>query len=177
MTARSGRIRRAVSADGGALSDLAFRSKASNGYDAAFMEACRAELIYDAESIAASETWLLERDGAALGFYELRLEAGVVEIYAFFVEPTLRGGGVGRRLWLHLETRARAMGASLLATDSDPFAEGFYVAMGMRRTGAAPSGSIPGRFLPRMEMALGPARRATSGRRASGEGGGGRATP
>lgn len=36
----------------------------------------------------------------------------------------------------------------------DPFAVAFYEAMGMRITGESPSGSIPGRMLPRMERRL-----------------------
>lgn len=55
---------------------------------------------------------------------------------------------LGRRLWAHLEATAQAAGAKHLVVDSDPHAEGFYLAMGMRRVGAARSGSIPGRMLP-----------------------------
>ncbi|MCC0041531.1 MAG: hypothetical protein H6880_05120 [Rhodobiaceae bacterium] len=36
----------------------------------------------------------------------------------------------------------------------DPFAVAFYEAMGMRITGESPSGSIPGRMLPRMQRRL-----------------------
>ena len=45
-------LRRANPEDAAALTALAFRSKASNGYDRAFMEACRAELTYSAATMA-----------------------------------------------------------------------------------------------------------------------------
>ena len=44
-----------------------------------------------------------------------------------------------------------------LEVDSDPHAEGFYRAMGMRRRGQASSGSIPGRMLPHLVKHLAPA--------------------
>lgn len=41
-----------------------------------------------------------------------------------------------------------------LVCQSDPFAEGFYLAMGMSRIGERASASIPGRKLPLLEMTL-----------------------
>jgi hypothetical protein len=57
--------------------------------------------------------------------------------------------GLGRRLWAHLPWTARAAGAMRLDVHSDPHAEAFYLAMGMRRIREAPPGSIPERVLPR----------------------------
>ena len=48
-----------------------------------------------------------------------------------------------------------------LEVDSDPHAEGFYRAMGMRRTGQASSGSIAGRMLPHLTKELAPAAAGT----------------
>ena len=48
-------LRRAVAGDANALSDLSFRSKASNGYDADFMDACREELAVTPQIIADGE--------------------------------------------------------------------------------------------------------------------------
>ncbi len=137
-----------------ALSSLAFRSKASNGYDAAFMEACRDELTYTAETLSAGETWLLELSGKPVGFFDIRLETDKAEVHAMFVEPEVRGTGIGRRLWARLEQRARAMKAEALMLDADPFAVAFYEAMGCEVIGEAASGSIPGRMLPRMRKWL-----------------------
>lgn len=148
-------IRPARPAEAAALSALAFRSKASNGYDAAFMAACRAELTVDARSLARGETWLGEdAAGRILGFFDLRLERGTAEVYALFVEPDRKGLGVGRALWDKLEARAAALGATRIGADSDPAAVPFYRRMGLDPAGAAPSGSIPGRKLPRLIKVL-----------------------
>ncbi len=137
------------------ITPLAFRSKASNGYDAAFMAACRAELTFDAGSFARGETWLYEdAAGRVLGFFDLRLEDGTAEVYALFVEPDCKGAGVGRALWSMLAARAAALGAGRIGVDSDPAAVPFYLRMGMEPAGEAPSGSIPGRMLPRLIKAL-----------------------
>ncbi|HRQ24481.1 MAG TPA: hypothetical protein PLF42_13725, partial [Anaerolineales bacterium] len=62
--------------------------------------------------------------------------------------------GVGRALWAKAEALALAAGLTVIGVDSDPFAEGFYLAMGAERIGEAPSGAIPGRMLPRLEKRL-----------------------
>ncbi|TCT06419.1 hypothetical protein EDC22_1111 [Tepidamorphus gemmatus] len=46
------------------------------------------------------------------------------------------------------------MSGSVTSVDSDPFAEGFYLAMGAQRVGEAPSGAIAGRMLPRLAKRL-----------------------
>jgi GNAT superfamily N-acetyltransferase len=154
-------IRLARPAEAATITSLAFRSKASNGYDAAFMAACRAELTFDARSLARGETWLCEdRAGRVLGFFDLRCEAGTAEVYALFVEPERKGFGVGRALWARLEARAAALGAGRIGVDSDPAAVPFYLRMGMAPAGEAPSGSIPGRQLPRLIKVLPPSPQA-----------------
>ena len=149
------KIRLARPAEAATITSLAFRSKASNGYDAAFMAACRAELTFDAGSFARGETWLCEDTaGRILGFFDLRWEGETAEVTALFVEPECQGRGVGRALWGKLEARAAARGARRIGVDSDPAAAPFYLRMGMGPAGAAPSGSIPGRMLPRLIKVL-----------------------
>jgi GNAT superfamily N-acetyltransferase len=144
------KIRLARPAEAATITSLAFRSKASNGYGAAFMAACRAELTFDAGRFARGETWLCEdAAGRVLGFFDLRREGETAELTALFVEPDGQGRGVGRALWETLEARAAALGARRIGVDSDPAAVPFYLRMGMSPAGAAPSGSIPGRRLPR----------------------------
>jgi predicted N-acetyltransferase YhbS len=69
-----------------------------------------------------------------------------------WVEPEWIGTGVGRRLWQHAMTTAGNAGFVTLRIGADPGAEGFYRAMGAQRIGAKPSGSIPGRMLPLLEI-------------------------
>ena len=148
------RIRRAQPADAAVLTGVALTSKAVWGYDAAFMAACRAELTITPQSILRQPTHLVERHGQALGFYQLRIDGAVAEVAQFFIAPATLRRGLGRRLWAHLERAARTAGAMRLEVDSDPHAEAFYLAMGMRRVGEAPSGSIAGRMLPRLVQEL-----------------------
>ena len=149
-------LRRARAEDCGPLTELALRSKASNGYDEAFMAACVAELTVDAGSLAAGEVWLAEDDaGQVLGFFDLRLEADLAEVEAFFIAPAAKRRGIGRSLWAHLEARALSLGAARITIDSDPEAQAFYEAMGALLVGESPSASIPGRKLPRLEKRIG----------------------
>jgi GNAT superfamily N-acetyltransferase len=147
-------IRRATPEDARSLSALALSSKAIWGYDAAFMAACREELTITPDNIAGRPTWVLEKQGALLGFYQLRIADRMAEVAQFFIAPSSLRGGLGRLLWAHLEAQARAGGCERLELDSDPHAEGFYRAMGMIHCGDAPSGSIPGRLLPHLRKEL-----------------------
>lgn len=151
-------IRRAQTDEAGELSELAFRSKAHWGYDAAFMEACREELAVPASAFDTEIVRLCLRDGQIAGFYRLVEEPeegeGAWEIEAFFVDPSFIGTGVGKALWHDLLEQARMAGASLLISQSDPDAEGFYATMGMVRTGERPSASIEGRMLPLLELQI-----------------------
>ncbi|MEE8276121.1 MAG: GNAT family N-acetyltransferase, partial [Alphaproteobacteria bacterium] len=76
------------------------------------------------------------------------------EVSLFFVDPAAIGQGVGTRLWRHLIGEARRRGVERIVVESDPNAEGFYLAMGARTVGAVPSRSIANRLLPLMELAL-----------------------
>mgnify|MGYP005871312519 CR=1 FL=1 len=138
-----------------ALSDLVMRAKAHWGYDAAFLDACRADLQVRDERIAAGAVWVAEEAGLPLGVLEFGIEGGEAEVLACFVEPVAIGRGVGRALWAKAEALALAAGVTVIGVDSDPFAEGFYLAMGAVRIGEAPSGAIPGRMLPRLLKRLG----------------------
>ena len=148
------RIRRARPADAAALSGLAYDSKASWGYDEAFMAACRAELTVSGADLEAHKAFVVTRGDAHLGFYMLKMDGPCAEVWDFFMAAEAMGSGLGGRLWRHLEATARRCGAARIGVDSDPNAEGFYRKMGLRRCGEAPSLSIPGRLLPRLEKAL-----------------------
>lgn len=57
---------------------------------------------------------------------------------------------------------ARAAGARRMTIDTDPGAVPFYVRMGAGQARLVPSGSIPGRLVPRLEIALDVATRPCS---------------
>ena len=146
-------VRRARPDEAEALSELAMRAKASWGYDADFMEACRAELTLTPEQMLAWQVWVAEADGQIAGMVALSLEGGAA-VEDFFVEPAFQGRGVGAGLMATLVAAARAAGAQVLEVDADPNAEAIYARLGFETFGRSPSGSIPGRWLPRMRMRL-----------------------
>jgi GNAT superfamily N-acetyltransferase len=151
---RSVRIRPAVGSDLEHLSGLALRSKAHWGYDAAFLEACRAELTITPDRLAGEHVRVAEEDGAVLGFVCVRLDGEEAELMDLFVEPRRIGSGVGRALWEEAVSLARSGGAVRLAVEADPHAEDWYRRRGAERIGTAPSGSIPGRRLPLLRLSL-----------------------
>jgi len=148
-------IRRARPAEAGALSALALRSKAHWGYDADFLAACRDDLTLSADDIATSTVYVVDGADASLGFYRLVLQSdGVAELDALFVEPAAMGQGIGRKLWRHVVATAAKLGCSEIVLQSDPRAEGFYLAMGAQRGGESESTVLPGRMLPLMRFRL-----------------------
>jgi GNAT superfamily N-acetyltransferase len=78
----------------------------------------------------------------------------VADLDALFVEPAAIRQGVGRRLWEHVVDTARSLGFTSLEFQSDPHAEGFYLAMGAERCGESESTVTPGRMLPLMCFSL-----------------------
>lgn len=149
------RIRAGEAAEAAALTELALRSKGHWEYDAEFLAACREELTVRPADVVARRTAVAEEDGRILGFTTLDGEPPKGALGMMFVEPDTIGRGVGRRLFAHTMDEARRLGFTRLTIDADPNAEPFYRAMGAIRIGATPSGSIPGRELPLLEVALG----------------------
>jgi len=147
-------IRPAHPEEAAALSALAFRSKAHWGYDAAFMEACRADLTVSSEEIARQPVYVLEGAELLLGFYTLRGDGDEATLTDLFLDPAAIGRGHGRRLWQHAVETARRLGCATLVLHSEPQAEGFYRAMGAVRVGDVPSNVFPGRMLPLMRIRL-----------------------
>ncbi|MEU6395066.1 GNAT family N-acetyltransferase [Streptomyces sp. NPDC046939] len=154
-TVRTVRIRAARPEEAAELSALALRSKAHWGYDEAFMAACVAELTLRPEEVEARRTVVAQApDGRLVGLATLEGEPPRGELGLMFVAPEAMGGGVGRLLFDHVREAARAAGFTGFDWAADPNAVPFYEAMGGRRVGTVPSGSLPGRVLPLMELAL-----------------------
>jgi GNAT superfamily N-acetyltransferase len=136
------------------LTALALRSKASWGYSDAFMDACRAELTLTPEKMAAWQVWVAEEGDVIAGMVVLRLEGATAELEDLFVDPAFQKTGVGSALLDVLIAACRAAGATTVGLDADPNAESIYARLGFHTVGRSPSGSIPGRTLPRMELRL-----------------------
>ena len=57
-------------------------------------------------------------------------------------------------MWAHAVATVRELGFTEFHIDADPFAEGFYLAMGAVRTGETASRVRVGRFLPRLTFSV-----------------------
>ncbi|MBR1270158.1 GNAT family N-acetyltransferase [Bradyrhizobium sp. AUGA SZCCT0222] len=137
-----------------ALTELCLRSKAVWGYDAAFMQACRRELTMTPAVIMSSRVQVAEVDGRLAGVAEVKSEGDVAQLERLFVEPGMLRAGTGRQLLDWAKATARAAGATTMLIDADPDAAPFYRRMGAVDDGVVPSGSIPGRFIPRLNLSL-----------------------
>ena len=131
-----------------ALTALCLRSKAVWGYDKTFMDACRNELTLAPAELRSSYVQVAEIDGQLIGIVQVSLRGKVAELSKLFVEPSRLGAGTGRVLFEWATAAARKVGATTLVIESDPSVAGFYQRMGVVNDGTAPSGSIPGRFIP-----------------------------
>lgn len=149
------KIRRARPEDVDVLTSLSIRSKRSNGYDEAFMAACREELTVTKQTLHDGEYWVAQ-SGVVCGCACLTADPDgrSGEIHAFFIDPDWQRQGIGRLLWKTLLERAKERDFERLYLDADPIAVPFYRALGFEVSGESPSGSIAGRSLPHMTMAL-----------------------
>ncbi|MDU0352939.1 GNAT family N-acetyltransferase [Paraglaciecola aquimarina] len=145
--------------DAAALSELAIRSKGYWDYTAEFLKDCQQELTYTAAQIAA-DNWcfVVAKDNTTAslaGFYALHFtQQHQVELSALFVSPCCIGEKLGKQLFEHAISNSKKHHCSKMQIQSDPFAEGFYLSQGAIKVGEAESQSIPGRFLPLLNMPL-----------------------
>ena len=138
------------------LTELCIRSKAVWGYDEEFMHACRGELTLTASIMRSSSVKVAEIDGHLVGVTQVTVKGELAELNKLFVEPPCLRSGAGKALFEWAKTVARDAGAATMVIEADPDAAGFYRRMGAVEKGTAPSGSIPGRLLPRLELGLSP---------------------
>jgi GNAT superfamily N-acetyltransferase len=147
-------LRSARADEAQALTELCVRSKSAWGYDREFIEACRGELTLTSETLQTSLVHVAEVGGHLAGVVQITPNGKIADLAKLFVEPFYFGSGVGRQLFAWAENTARTAGAALLVIESDPNAADFYRRMGAVDDGLAPSGSIPGRFIPRLRLKL-----------------------
>ena len=139
------------------LSDLCFRSKAIWGYDEEFMEACRGELSLEPRDLELTSIAVAEHGGKPIGVAQLKVVDDEADLLKLFVEPSVLRNGTGKALLAWANDVAKKLGAKRLTIEADPDAAPFYRRMGAYDVGQAPSGSVPGRMLPKLAMNLCPA--------------------
>lgn len=137
-----------------AMTELCMRSKANWGYDADFMTACRAELSLTPRHLAENTLVVVDDNRGMIGVGEVSIKDGTAQLEKLFIEPHRMGEGCGQLLYEWSLVAAKSGGAKELVIAADPGAEGFYQRMGAKPAGEMPSGSIPGRVLPRLIHAL-----------------------
>jgi len=145
-------IRAARPEEAAELTELCMRSKALWGYDAAFMEVVREQLILTPDYIRTNPVFVADRQGATVGVYALSEEGDFVDLDFLFVEPDHVRTGVGEALWPHILEQAKRFGHARLRIIADPSAVPFYERMGAVRCGEEPNALIRGRLLPVLEV-------------------------
>ena len=136
------------------LSELCLRSKATWGYNREFLEACRSELSFDQRDLQLTTIAVAELGGKVVGLAQVKVTGDEADLLKLFVEPSALHRGVGRALFAWATHVAKKRGATRLIIDSDPGAAPFYRRMGAYDLGQAPSGSIPGRILPKLAIGV-----------------------
>ena len=145
-------LRRARPGEAVSLSALAVRSKAHWGYSEEFLEILRPLLTFDETDLTDSPVYVLEVAGELAGVYRLSGSPPQGELDDLWLDPRFIGVGAGRRLFAHALQTATELGFDSVQIESDPNAEGFYIAMGATRIGERRSQS--GRTLPLLRIEL-----------------------
>jgi GNAT superfamily N-acetyltransferase len=145
-------VRPAWPDEGPVLSALALRSKAHWGYDDDFLEQCRDELTITRGRIGRERTRVAEINGEVAGFSSMEVHIGMADVCDLFVDPRFISTGIGQLLVNDMLLYACRHGIPLIHVEADPNATAFYARQGFTQCGEVPSGSIPGRNLPLMEM-------------------------
>jgi GNAT superfamily N-acetyltransferase len=114
------------------------------------MQACRKELSIEARDLRSTSIAVAEQDGRLIGVAQIKVIGNEADLLKLFVEPIVLRSGIGGTLFAWATDLARSQGADRLLIEADPDAAPFYRRMGAQDVGLAPSGSIPGRMLPKL---------------------------
>lgn len=154
------------------LSRLAVEAKAAWGYPRTQLRAWQNALTVTRNSIERLPTFVTEVGGENAGFYQLATSPSCWEFEHFWVRPRFMRQGIGRAMLFHAAALAKDAGLTELAIDSDPNAEGFYVACGARRVGVipAPTEGDPSRVRPQLRLVIKQAKPGVQPTPASGRG-------
>ncbi len=136
--------------DSSCLTDLAARSEAHWGYDAAFMAPFREDYRITEAFIGEHVVFVVEEEGRILGFYALVRGDEGVELEYMYLDPAQLGRGLGRTLWEHMAAHCRTHGIEQIHLVCGPEPKAFYLKMGAVQTGETDSLVVPGRRAARM---------------------------
>jgi GNAT superfamily N-acetyltransferase len=129
-------IRPAIPAERKALEALQWRASLGNEGDRAALLRHPDAIDLPAEQIAAGGVFVLEQDGAIVGFSAiLPREDGDTELDALFVEPQIQRQGIGRKLIEHCAAVARSAGSQAMHVIGNEHARQFYLSCGFEVLG------------------------------------------
>lgn len=129
-------IRTALPVECKALEDLQRRASLGNEGDRDALLRHPDAIDLPAEQIVSGGVFVLEQDGAVVGFSAILPRAdGDMELDALFVEPASQRRGIGRRLIEHCAQVARSCGANALHVVGNSHAQAFYLSCGFTITG------------------------------------------
>jgi GNAT superfamily N-acetyltransferase len=138
-------IRRAIATEHKTLEALQWRASMGNEGDRDALLRHPDAIDLPLEQIGAGGVFVLEQDGAILGFAAiLPRDDGDTELDALFVEPGIQRQGMGRKLVDHCAETARSMGASALHVVGNSHAKLFYLACGFNIVGTFETRFGPG---------------------------------
>ena len=130
------KIRPAIPAERKALEALQWRASLGNEGDRDALLRHPDAIDLPAEQIAAGGVFVLEQNGAIVGFSAiLPREDGDTELDALFVDPEIQRRGIGRKLIEHCAAVARSAGSSALHVIGNAHAKEFYLSCGFEILG------------------------------------------
>ena len=151
MNAERFAIRNAHEDEGAIITQVALLSKAHWGYDPVFLEKCIPDLTVDQFYIRENRVFVATAAEKIVGFYSIILEEDGYYLDNMFILPEYIGKGLGKNLWMHMLEEFQRMDVKRFRLVADPFAAGFYSAMGAMQIFSKESSTFPGRKLPVME--------------------------
>lgn len=146
-------IRRALSNESPALTEIAHDAKRYWGYPENWIQHWQTDLTVSSEFVRENPVYVAEQDGELVGFYALIVRNEKAELEHMWVAPKNIDQGIGKELFIHAMHEAARQNVAVVEISSDPNAEGFYRKMGAQRIGEVAS-EIRGeqRALPRLSV-------------------------
>lgn len=142
----------AVLSDAKVLTDLAMNSKAYWGYSNEQVENWREDLTVTPQMFEDYSIKKYVLNDQITGFYILnRANIRTSFLEFLFISPNYIKQGIGHQLLQHALEYCKEGGSAVLNVLSDPHAQSFYAKYGFEVISEVES-SIPGRFLPEMEL-------------------------
>lgn len=149
-------LRPAQAGEAALLSSIARAAKAHWPYTPQQLALWRDDLTVTEAMLAAHPCWVAQVGEKVIGFFLLERAALFWTLEHLWVLPEFMGQGAGRALLAQAAALAGKEGAVGIRIDADPYAEAFYLACGVLRTGtiAAPLEGSPDRVRPQMVLEL-----------------------